>query len=68
MTETLASPDTIKRSGRNANVLLYYKLYEKTPVTRKYLLVGVKADNGSGFVITAFFTDRIKKGESLWEK
>ena len=31
-------------------------------------LVAVKIGAGDAFVITAFFTDAIKKGERLWEK
>jgi len=38
--------------------LLYYKLYPKTPVTRKYLMVAVKVENGEGFILTSFFTDK----------
>jgi hypothetical protein len=66
--ETLLTPDKIKKSKHDLDVLLYYKLYEKTPVTKKYLLVAVKVENGEGFVLTSFFTDKIKAGESLWEK
>lgn len=66
--ETLLTPDKIKKSNYDPDVLLYYKLYEQTPVTKKYLLVAVKVDNGEGFILTSFFTDKIKAGESLWEK
>ncbi|MBI4171107.1 MAG: hypothetical protein HY514_05385 [Candidatus Aenigmarchaeota archaeon] len=47
---------------------MFYKLYDKTPVTRKYLLVAVKVLDKEGFVITAFFTEKIKKGDLLWPK
>jgi len=66
--ETLATPDKIKKSKHDTEVLLYYKLYDQTPVTKKYLLVAVKVENGEGFILTAFFTDKIKAGETLWEK
>lgn len=65
---TLKSPNTVKYSEHDRAVLLFYRLYEKTPVGKKYLLVAVKLTNSEGFVITAFFTDRIKKGETLWEE
>jgi hypothetical protein len=48
--------------------LLYYKLYEGTPVTKKYLLVAVKVENGEGFILASFFTDKVEAGECLWEK
>ena len=66
--ETLKSPEIVRHSLRDENVHLYYKFYAKTPVGQKYLLVGVKVFNGEGFVITSFFTDRIKKGEVVWKK
>ena len=67
ITETLINPEFIKRSMSNKNVNVYYKNYPKTPVTNKYLAVVVKI-NGENFVITAYFTDRIKKGDLIWEK
>ncbi len=66
--ETLLAPDRIKKSKHEPEVLLYYKLYEQTPVTKKYLLVAVRVENGEGFILTSFFTDKIKAGESLWER
>ncbi|MDI6654326.1 MAG: hypothetical protein QME59_00355 [Candidatus Hydrothermarchaeota archaeon] len=66
--ETLLKPEIIKRSNYIPSVLLYYRLYGQTPVTRKYLLVAVQITNSIGYVKTAFYTDRIKKGETAWEK
>ena len=66
--ETIAFPDTIKESKYDTAVFCYYRLYEKTPVTRKYLLCIVKILNGEGFIITAFYTDRIKEGKALWKR
>ena len=65
--EVLKSPDVIVRSNRDPAVILYHKHYLATPVTEKYLIVVVKLEADDGFVITAFFTDGIKKGERLWE-
>jgi len=50
------------------SINLFYKLYEKTPVTEKYLLVVIKTVNREGFIVTAFFTDRVKKGGVVWKK
>lgn len=68
ISETLLAPDRIKKSKHDPVVLLYYRLYDKTPVTRKYLMVAVKVENGGGFILTSFFTDKIKTGETIWKK
>lgn len=66
--EVLIFPDIIKASKYDTTVICYYRLYEKSPVTKKYLLCIVKIKNGKGFVITAFYTDKIKEGKILWRK
>jgi len=63
--ETLASPDSVILSHHDLSVRLYHKLFSKTPITRKYLVVVVKCLEQDAFVITAFFTDREKKGVRL---
>lgn len=65
--ETLRHPEEIRKSKKDATVHLYYKKYDRTPVTEKYLLVVVKILAESPFIITAFFTDQIKSG-TLVEK
>ena len=52
----------------DANVELIYKLYTSTPVTRKFLCIVVKVLPEDNFIITAYYTDTVKKGVSLWEK
>ena len=66
--ETLVDPDEVRESVRSSSVWLFYKLYTKTPVTRKFLLVAVQVLNGEGFIVTAFFTDKMKKGYLKWKK
>jgi hypothetical protein len=66
--ETAANPDEIRASVHDSSVLLFYKLYEKTPVTEKYLIVVIKSLNREGFIVTAFFTDKVKKGGLVWKK
>ncbi len=66
--ETLENPDEIRESLCVKSVWLFYKFYLKTPVTNKYMLVVTKILNKDGFVITAFFTDKIKKDEIIWKK
>ncbi len=66
--ETVQKPDAVRHSISDKNVHLYYKFYQKTPVGEKYLLTALKVFNGEGFIITAFFTDKIKRGEIIWKK
>jgi hypothetical protein len=47
---------------------LFYRHYCITPVTDKHLCVVVKSILEDLFIITAYFTDSIKRGEMLWEK
>lgn len=66
--ETVREPDVVVRSQRDLDVHLYHKHYPTTPVTEKDLLVAIKVTQTDAFVLTAFFTDTIKKGERIWEK
>jgi len=66
--ETLSKPDIIVRSRTDPDVELFYRHYDFTPVTEKYSCVVVKILVGDMFVITAYFTDTIKRGEVLWER
>ncbi len=67
ISETLEKPDEVRASVHDATVLLFYKLCHKTKVTSKYLLVAVKNMNEEGFIITAFFTDKMKRGTTIWK-
>ncbi len=64
--ETLREPDVVILSRRDPSVILYHKFFESTSVSSKYLMVAVKILHEDAFVITAFFTNQIKKGEQLW--
>ena len=66
--ETLATPDTIVRSRTDAMVELFYKHYSSTPVTDKFLCTVVKVLPEDLFIITAYYTDTVKRGAILWEK
>ena len=66
--ETLMKPDVIVKSRTDPDVELYYRHYDTTPVTEKYLCVVVKILVSDFFIITAYFTDTIKRGQILWEK
>ena len=56
--DTLIHPLTIRNSKYDERVRFYYKFYKKLS---KYLLVSVKYLNGEGFVITAFYTNKLEK-------
>ena len=66
--ETLASPDRVVRSVTDETVELFYRHYPSTPVTSKFLCIVVKVATDDNFVITAYYTDTIKRGESLWQR
>ena len=66
--ETLAAPDGIIESRHDATVHLYYRLYDETPVTQKFLLVAVKLLDDDAFIITAFLTSRAPKGAIVWHR
>ena len=68
ISETLTVPDRIIRSKTDITVELFYKHYENAPVSEKILCVVVKRAQDDNFVITACYTDTIKRGEILWEK
>ena len=66
--ETLASPDNVIRSRTDETAELFYRYYQSTPVTSKFLCTVVKVLEDDNFIITAYYTDTIKQGERLWEK
>ncbi|MCW7075580.1 MAG: PBECR2 nuclease fold domain-containing protein [Candidatus Methanospirare jalkutatii] len=66
--ETLLNPDVIVRPRTDSEVELFYRYYDTIPVTEKYLCVVVKVLTDDIFIITAYFTDKIKRGETLWKR
>jgi hypothetical protein len=66
--QTLREPQKVLTSRLDSSVHLYYRLYERSPVGRKYLTAAVKMLDEDAFVITAFFTDEIKGGSIVWPK
>ncbi|MBI3940455.1 MAG: DUF4258 domain-containing protein [Acidobacteria bacterium] len=59
----LREPDEIRLSRSDGSVFLYYRRHGKL-----WLAVVAKHSNGDGFVVTAYFTDRIKEGERVYER
>ena len=65
--ETLSAPDTVIETVKDASVLTYHRFYEKTPVTRKYMVIAVKVLPDNAFIITAFYSNRLKRGKVIWQ-
>lgn len=59
----LKDPVLVKQSERDENVCLYYRVYGK-----RYLCVVVRHENGTGYIISCYPVDKIKKGKMLYEK
>lgn len=64
--DTLAHPETVIRSLSDSTVWLYYHYYRETQVGEKWLCVVVKVDPADAFVITAYLTDKVKRGNVIW--
>ena len=62
--QTLSSPDEIRQSSHDANVLLFYRTLRE----KRWVVAVSRRLGGEGFLITAYQTDAIKEGETLWRK
>lgn len=61
--ETLSDPDEIRRSRKDAQVFLFYRAQK-----RRWLCAVVRQRDRAGFLITAYPTDVVKAGETIWTK
>ena len=68
LAEILLEPDVVIRSQSDDTIRLFYRFYRRLVIGDKYLCVVVKYMESSVFIITAYFTDKIKRGEVLWKK
>jgi hypothetical protein len=64
--ETLLQPEQIVESLSDPQAHLYYRFYMGTRVGDKFLCVVVKVVDTDAFVLTAYLTDKIKKGVRVW--
>jgi len=62
--QALASPDEIRHSSRDPDLLLFYLVLKE----KRWVVAVARKLNGDGFLITAYQTDAIKEGETLWHK
>ncbi|MBI2939101.1 MAG: DUF4258 domain-containing protein [Chloroflexi bacterium] len=61
--EVLADPDEARRSRKDPSVLLFYR-----GTGPRWLCAVARREDGSGFLITAYPTDAIKAGETIWKR
>jgi len=66
VSKVLESPDQIRKSKYDPEVLLFYKYFANIK-EGKYLTVVVKIDKRS-FILTSYLTDKIITGEKIYEK
>ncbi|MBI4701823.1 MAG: DUF4258 domain-containing protein [Deltaproteobacteria bacterium] len=59
----LRDPDEVRRSRKDPDVLLFYRA-----VTPRWLCAVARREDGSGFLITAYPTDTIKMGRTVWTR
>ncbi len=64
--EVLGSPETVVQSRSDPEARLYYRYYFGTAVGDKFFCVVVKLTEADAFVVTAYLTDRVKKGKRIW--
>jgi hypothetical protein len=58
----LSTPDEVRRSSRDVDVFLFYRMRRK----ERWAVAVARRVNGDGFLITAYQTDAIKEGETVW--
>jgi len=64
----LQSPAEVRASRSDPTVQLFYEFYARTLVGSKWLCVVVKYSSDDAFVVTAYLTDQLKVGETIWPK
>jgi hypothetical protein len=66
--EVLAQPERVVRSRLDPESELFYVWKTRSRVGPKYLCVVVVVRPDDAFVLTAYLTDAVKKGEVLWPR
>ena len=61
--DALTNPDEIRVSRKDSNVYLFYQGNSK-----RWVCAVARREGEEGFLITAYPTDAIKAGETLWKK
>jgi len=60
---TLRYPHEIRISKKDKDVHLFYRKYR-----HKFLCIVARIHKGTGFIITAYYTKKIKEGKIKWKK
>ncbi len=55
-------------SGTSDDTRVCCRFFTDTPVTVKYLAIVMKLLDGEGFILTAYFTDKVKRVRSYGEE
>jgi hypothetical protein len=66
--ETLKNPVQLVESLSDPHSRMYYRHYTGTKVGDKHLCVVVKVTDTDAFVLTAYLTNKMKQGKTLWAK
>jgi hypothetical protein len=64
----LSEPDYVIRSRSDESALLHFRYYRATIVGDKWLSVVVKYQEQDAFVVTAFLTNKLHKGDIVWQR
>jgi hypothetical protein len=64
----LQVPTEVRLSRVDDGVKLFYKFYPRTQVGGKWLCIVVNYSSVGAFIVTAYLTDRLKAGETIWPK
>lgn len=59
----LSDPDEVRLSRTDEGVYLFYTADDK-----RLVCAVARATSGSGFLITAYPTDKVKEGKTIWKK
>lgn len=62
--QVLENPDEIRQSRSDERVLLFYRSSSEFP----WMCAVLKDEHGSGYLITAYPTDKTKRGIIIWKK
>lgn len=65
ISNTLQNPQKVVLSKSDNSVELFYRYYYKTTIGDKWFCVVVKNLNIDFYIITVYFTDKIKSGEII---
>ena len=66
--ETVCAPELVIQSRTDASVAIYYRFYRRTLVGDKWLCIVIKNGEPDAFVLTAYLTDKPKRGKVIRRK